>query len=65
MYKRINQETPNWNGAVVCCDISKICFKDNFFDCIIDIEASSCNSLGKTKIFSMKFLEYLNHRNFI
>ncbi|HQG26933.1 MAG TPA: methyltransferase domain-containing protein [Candidatus Ozemobacteraceae bacterium] len=41
---RLNQEVPNWHGALVQGELLHLPFPDNSFDALIDNEAVSCNS---------------------
>lgn len=41
---RLNQEVPNWRGALMCGELLRLSFPDNSFDAAIDNEAVCCNS---------------------
>ncbi len=41
---RLNQEVPNWRGALVQGELLHLPFPDNSFDALIDNEAVACNS---------------------
>ena len=42
----MNSEVPKWSGKIEKGEVSKLNFENNYFDCIIDIQAGSCNDFS-------------------
>ena len=48
--QKLDNEVPDWRGAIVQGDIINLPFEDNFFDAVIDIEAVTHNSFDNSKV---------------